>query len=400
MRRYGLGILLAGGVLVVLVSQVDYLWRHPEVWPPDDSIEYWAAAHLLRHGVNPYAPELLLPLQQAGGRQTDEAVMMWNPPWTLALVLPLGWLSARTAQLLWLAIQLSVLLYCADRLWRMYGGSSERRWVGWLLALGWLPTLFALHAGQITPLVLLGAVLWIDSQIQKDGQTARPPWKAGMALGLLAIKPHLVLLLGTLQVFWIVRERRWSVLLAGVAVITLAVGMAMVWRPEVLLDYGEALFHRPPAQWFSPTLGAYLRVWFGAERFAWQFVPTVVGLAVLGLVVASGWPRQWCWRQLTPSLLVWSFVVAPYGAWPFDLILLLPACFVLLLQQAPRLGLWGLRVTGSALVAINLGCLLLNLFRQPSYTFVWVAPAVALLSGMIAIWTSIPLREKPGVNVA
>ena len=382
------------GAVGLLVGQVNYLWQHPEVWPPDDSIEYWAAAHLLRQGQNPYAAELLLPLQQAGGRLTDEAVMMWNPPWTLAVVLPLGWLPARAAQLLWLAVQLSVLVYCGDRLWRMYGGRSERRWWGWLLVLVWLPTLFALHAGQITPLVLLGAVLWIDSQ------TTHRPWQAGIALGLLAIKPHLVILLGTLQVLWIVQQRQWAVLVAGVAVVTLAVAVVMRWRPAVLLDYGEALRHRPPAQWYSPTFGAYLRAWLGAEYFCLQFVPTLLGLVALGAAVANGWPRPWCWRTLTPPLLLASFVVAPYGAWPFDLVLLLPAGFLLLLQQAPRLGTWGLWMAGGTLAAIDLGCLLLNLFRQPSYTFGWVAPALALLYGTVAILTAISHREKQGVNTA
>jgi|DewCreStandDraft_5_1066085.scaffolds.fasta_scaffold01777_2 hypothetical protein len=396
MRRFGLVIALGGGAAGLLASQVGYLWRHPEVWPPDDSIEYWAAAHLLRQGQNPYAAELLLPLQQAGGRSTDTAVMMWNPPWTLAVVLPLAWLSARAAQLFWLAVQASVLLYCGDRLWRMYGGSSERRWVGWLLTLAWLPSLFALQAGQITPLVLLGAVLWMDSQ------TARRSWQAGIALGLLAIKPHLVILLGMLQVFWIVQQRQWTVLLAGAAAAALAVGVVMLGRPAILLDYGEALLHRPPAQWYSPTLGAYLRAWLGAEYFSLQFVPTLLGLVALGAAMASGWPRHWCWRTLTPPLLLASFVVAPYGAWPFDLVLLLPAGFFLLLQQAPRLGTWSFWMVGGTLAAIDLGCLLFNLFRQPSYTFGWVAPAVALLYGTIAILTTISSREreKQGVNTA
>jgi hypothetical protein len=82
--------------------------------------------------------------------------------------------------------------------------------------------------------------------------------------------------------------------------------------------------------------------------------------------------------------------------------LLLPAGFFLLLQQAPRLGTWSFWMVGGTLAAIDLGCLLFNLFRQPSYTFGWVAPAVALLYGTIAILTTISSREreKQGVNTA
>src|SRR5262245_19868791 len=89
---------------VVLVAQVRRLLADPTIWPPDDFIEYWAAAKVTLAGGNPYDPAQLLPLQTANGRDTDQAIMMWNPPWSLAFVLPLGLLPAREAQLLWLVV--------------------------------------------------------------------------------------------------------------------------------------------------------------------------------------------------------------------------------------------------------------------------------------------------------
>ena len=52
-----------------------------------------------------------------------------------------------------------------------------------------LPTLFALQSGQIGPLLLLGAVLFLECE--------RRGWPvlAGAATVLLAIKPHLAYLL-------------------------------------------------------------------------------------------------------------------------------------------------------------------------------------------------------------
>src|SRR3954454_23894615 len=100
-----LGVLAATGI--VMAGQVRLLLADPTVWPPDDFVEYWAAARLTLDGQNPYDPNLLLPLQQAAGRDTGEAVMMWTPPWSLAVVLPLGLLSAREAQLLWLLVNLA-----------------------------------------------------------------------------------------------------------------------------------------------------------------------------------------------------------------------------------------------------------------------------------------------------
>ena len=94
-------------------------------------------------------------LERTTGRAED-GILMWNPPWTLPLVLPFGVLPVRVAHLLWLAMQFGVLLFCSDRLWLIYGGDREQRWVSWLLGVAFLPTIFAVTAGQITPFLLLG----------------------------------------------------------------------------------------------------------------------------------------------------------------------------------------------------------------------------------------------------
>src|SRR5262245_1983579 len=75
--------------------------------PLFDFVEYWAAGRLNAHGENPYDPERVHELERQAGR-TEEGVLMWNPPWTLTLVMPFGLFPARlvqTAQLLWLLLQ-------------------------------------------------------------------------------------------------------------------------------------------------------------------------------------------------------------------------------------------------------------------------------------------------------
>ena len=135
-------------ISVVLGGQVRKLLADPTIWPPDDFIEYWSAAKLTLDGQNPYDANLLLPLQQANGRTTDEAVMMWNPPWSLAVVLPLGLIPAREAQLLWLLVNFAAIVYCGD-------AESVRE--GFLLALGVMQASsnllsdIAPLAGRLTP---------------------------------------------------------------------------------------------------------------------------------------------------------------------------------------------------------------------------------------------------------
>ena len=376
-------LLTAAGLVLAAVSlaaEARQLLADPAVWPPDDFVEYWAAARLVLAGQNPYDPALLLPLQVAAGRDTADAVMMWNPPWALAAVLPLGLLPAREAQLLWLAVNLAAVVYCGDRLWLRFGGSVARRWVGWLIALGWVPTLFALQSGQVGPLLLLGAVLFLECE--------RRGWYAlaGAATVLLAIKPHLAYLVWLAILFDPDARRRWRPLAGGLLAGVAATLVPVAFDPRLISEYADALGNRPPAQWVSPTLGTVLRLVFGEHLFRLQFVPVLAGL---------GWfawhrrraDRAWDWADQLPPLLLVSFVTAPYGAWPFDLVLLLPAVFTVLAgggreppggvtdqgAHAPR------PPAALALVAVNLACLLMNLFEAGSFAFLWVAPALLLL---------------------
>src|SRR5207248_11516891 len=77
-----------------------------------DFVEYWAAGRLISSGENPYDADRMHELERAAGR-TEPGILMWNPPWTLSLVLPFGLLHVRTAHLLWLLLHLAVLGFCA-----------------------------------------------------------------------------------------------------------------------------------------------------------------------------------------------------------------------------------------------------------------------------------------------
>jgi len=92
--------------------------------------------------------------------------------------------------------------------------------------------------------------------------------------------------------------------------------------------------------------------------------------------------RNWNWTEQLPLLLLVSFVTAPYGAWPFDMVLLLPAAFYLAARTEAHGG-WRTTTTRErsallSLVAINLGCLTLNLLAVASVWFMWVSPAVLI----------------------
>ena len=325
MSKYAFPIL----ILAALVAAGFVFLADQSILPPDDFVEYWAAGRLNLRGDDPYLGENLTPLELSAGRSTDLPVMMWNPPWTLALAMPLGALPPRPAQLAWLMANLGLVLASALMVWRHYGGSPSRRTIAAGLALLFVPTLQLASSGQIGGFMLFGAAAFILAR--GSGR----PMLAGAATALLAVKPHLAFLLWLAIAFRFWREGR--VIIGGVLAGVLATGAALAFNPDALGQYREALTHRPPEQFFSPTIGGVLRHFTGVESFWLQFPPMLLGVA--WLLWRGPWRADWDWSRETPPILLASFVTAPYGAWPFDLVLLL----VPMLQRAAQADLSGRR---------------------------------------------------------
>jgi hypothetical protein len=368
--RSWLLILALIAAITVLLIQLGGSARGLTMLPLHDFVEYWAAGRLNVHGENPYDPERIHELERQTGR-TSEGILMWNPPWTLPLVMPLGLLDCRTAHLLWLCLQFVAVIWCADALWRLYGGPAARRWLAWLLAFTFLPTLFSLTAGQISPLVLLGAVLFLVWL--KQGRDV----PAGAATLLLAVKPHLCYLFWIALFLWAVRRRRWAVLGGGLLAGLTALTIALLCNPAVLNQYWHTFTSRPPAQYRSPTLGTVLRLLLGEERFGLQFLALVPGLVWF----VPYWLRHrdsWDWGERLPLLLLVSMLTAAYGAWPFDLVLLLVPIMhaAAAVQRDGRRVRWlpAAAVYGAinVLAAVQLAC------EVEYFGFIWMTPALLL----------------------
>ncbi len=116
---------------------------------------------------------------------------MWNPPWTLAFTLPFGLLSFNLGQFAWLFSQLLFILLCTQALANLYGGGSTNCRIEWCVALSFVPTVFVLIIGQISPMVLAGISGFLV--LERKGKSLA----AGAMLAVVAIKPHL------LYLFWL-----------------------------------------------------------------------------------------------------------------------------------------------------------------------------------------------------
>ncbi|GIW80218.1 MAG: hypothetical protein KatS3mg105_2025 [Gemmatales bacterium] len=362
--------------LVALVFAVKQL-ATPGVLPVDDFCEYWAAGRLNAAGRNPYDPDLLFPIQKQVGWHADKAVMMWNPPWTLTIAMPLGLLDYHVARVLWLLLNIGLILMSADRLWFLYGGDPKLRWISWVAAVSYLPTAIVLRNGQIPPLMLaaLTGFLYLHE---------RRPFYAGALLVFAAVKPHHLYLLWAGLLLWSVQRRRFGVLFGGATAALVATAIPCYFNPAVIEQYRIAMATYPPFDWVTTTFGTVLRFCLHFLRndlwnHVWlQFLPSIIGLIWF---IPYWWRRRaaWDWTEQMPLVLVVSFMTSSYG-WLEDqvvlLIALIPmAVWIFCLRReylTPALWCYGIL---SAIVLVIRFSFRLQYGLQEMF-YIWCAPAL------------------------
>ena len=67
-----------------------------------DFVVYWSTGQQLAHHANPYGTEAMGQLERGAGLDPRYGILyMRNPPWGLAIALPLGFVGVRLGALLW-----------------------------------------------------------------------------------------------------------------------------------------------------------------------------------------------------------------------------------------------------------------------------------------------------------
>lgn len=279
-----------------------------------DFVEYWASGHLLAHHANPYDRDAILALERSVGFPSGEPpLIMGNLPSALLLVLPLGFLGARYAELLWLLLLLACLVVSVRMVWSMHGRpKDELRWLGYSFA----PALSCLLSGQVTIFVLLGLVLFLHMHRSR-------PFLAGASLWLCMLKPHLFLPFGVVLFGWAILTRSYRLLAGTVVALGVSTMIALVLDPLVWTQYWEMMsavrIDRAPI----PCLSIMLRRDISPSSTWLQYLP-----AVLGCIWAIDYFRRhrddWDWLEHGSLLMLVSVLVAPY-TWFMDQAILIPA---------------------------------------------------------------------------
>jgi hypothetical protein len=319
---------IAGGLIVIVALlgwSATRLSNDPSSLPIRDFVEYYSAGSVYLAGGNPYSGPELVEVQRRvlNKPELDDATMMWNPPWVFAVVAPFAALPVGVAHKLWLLVQILCVFGSVWMLWSVYGGPKGKEWIGWVAAATFPPVLFVVWWGQIGGLVLLGLAGYLYFG------TRNRPWIAGLFAALTAIKPHLLFAVGLALVLdALVSKAGRKVVLAGAAAVLAAAVAAWAVHPGIYDLYRSAGWESSssvnvsPKDWVQPLISYWLRVAIDPSRFGIQFVPTAI--VAVGVVV-YWWLRRkgWDWKVDMPRLIFASVIACAYGAWLFDLVVLL-----------------------------------------------------------------------------
>jgi hypothetical protein len=278
-----------------------------------DFVVYWATGQQLIHHANPYDPVAMGLLEHAAGYIGKGSYYMRNPPWSLPLALPLGYLNSRLAALPWSLLMLGILILSVRIVWGMWGKrDSQIAWLGYCFP----PALQCVVMGQTSLFLLLGLVLFLRYH------RTRPFW-AGASLWLCTLKPHLFLPFGVALLLWIAVTRSYRILAGAAAALAASCALTEWIDPGAWGQYLHWAGRSGIASEFIPCLAVELRQAIAPAKDWIAFVP-----AAIACVWAAVWfwrKRQtWDWVEDGNLLMLVSVLVAPY-CWIYDQCLAMPA---------------------------------------------------------------------------
>jgi hypothetical protein len=309
-----------------------------------DFVVYWATGQQLAHHANPYDPESMGRIERSAGLAAGYGVLyMRNPPWGLALALPLGFVGLRSGALLWSLILVGCLAASVRILWLMHG--RPRNQLHWL-ALSFAPALECLIVGQTSLFALLGLVLFL----RLNGSR---PFLAGMSLWLCTLKPHLFVPFGVVLLAWIAVAKSYKILAGASVAMAASCALTYLISPLAWTEYSKMIRGSGIEKEFIPCLSVALSLRFSPHTMWLQYLPAVLCCA---WAMTYFWPRRhsWDWTKQGSLLILASILAAPY-CWVFDQVIALPALLrgVYLTKSRKLLALLGF---ASILMNVGLVC--------------------------------------------
>ncbi|MGA2753289.1 MAG: glycosyltransferase family 87 protein [Terracidiphilus sp.] len=357
LRTFAAALIVAAGTC--LVTGVYAIGIDNQNATERDFIQYWAAERQLIHGANPYDVNAIFHMEKALGMAENTPKVTVSPPVAFFYALPLGYLSAKAALIVWLLILLGATGISAWLLWLIFGRPNTRLH---LLVFAFPPTLSCLMAGQLGIFFLLGVVLFLFLHKSR-------PWLAGVALLPCALKPHLFLPCVVVLLLWSAHRKEFRIVAGFLVALAVSCVLTLRLDSHIWPQYWQLIHSARLMDVFLPTVSVGFRFLIDRHDKWIEFVPIAIGC------MGSAWfywmrRDHWEWMDQGMIVLLVSVACSPYS-WFSDQALLFPAILAGMLaaeNRAPKWILLGLIVAGSlpgVLFAIEL----------PSPFYVWTAPA-------------------------
>ena len=346
--------------------------------PYGDTVSYWATGRLLLRGDNPYSAKEVLKIQdEIGELQTsplNEISMNLYPPWATPFALPLGLFSYSLTRVLWLLFHTIIIIISAKIIWIIYRGSTEKLYIPYLITIVFLPTIILLGVGHNSALLLLGASGFLYF-IQKSNNTNMNYFLAGVCAALTTIKPQILYLFLIALTLWIIQNRAWQVLWGGVFAISLLTLVPMAFDPQVISHYLATFSNYNYGTWATPTIGIFLRLFFGIEKGWLQFIPSIIGFGWL-LFHWLKHKETWVWLKEMP-ILIFACVITSAYVWTYDMVpLLIPIIAIMVEMNRIRFN-WFVGMYIFIFILVNAVAFYLHTFLF-DFWFIWFAPFLLL----------------------
>jgi hypothetical protein len=347
----------------VVLAFIDLQWSstlHYKLPQPDFYVYYLAAQIGRAHGwAAIYDPAIFLPpVTQAIGKPLPYL----NPPELAWLVMPLSYLPYTLAGWIW-----SLLLAAAFGLiWALVAPDRKLiRVIHGVAAAALLPVFVGVLFGQVSLLVVAAVALswWLLSRGR--------PWLAGLALGVLILKPQIAFLVPV------------TLLVSGYGRVVLAwLAVSVPAAVITLFAVGTGVFHH-----ILQSLHAVNGVPGPIQSSLVRQLPAPLAVIGVLLVLAVSTLILWRARGSGPSLpiavgLISCVLVSPYLNF-YDLSALVLAGWLIL--RLDPLG-WRKAVTLAMYVPI---------YGAP----IWPVVTLACLCGWLVSLLSMPGRKDPGLNL-
>jgi hypothetical protein len=364
------------GAFSVLLVGVCAALLGPNAAGSRDFVEYWAAGQQIVHHANPYDDKAILELELTAGFPPGiSPQVMGNPPSTLLLVLPLGWVGPRVGELLWELLLLAIVLASIHMLRAMYGFPKN---LLHLLSYSFAPALTCWLAGQVSIFILLGLTFFLRWHLSR-------PFLAGVSLWLCLLKPHLFLPFGVVLLLWIFVTRSYKILAGTAFALGVSSAVATLVNPAIWTQYAEGMRTERIDRLPLPCLGAMLRTYVFPHTVWLQCLPAALGCAwALGYFLRRR--DNWDWVEDGPILMLVSVFVAPYS-WFMDQVILLPAVLHGIYSTRSR--------TCIAIVALISAVIEIGAIRGvllDSKFYLWTAPAWL-------VWYVLATRPSRAIHV-